>query len=74
MSYIPFCMFMCDCSGKKSTTTDISCLVSVGCGIYPPEPIGNTDIVEAFNPLKFTQIGSKIKDTVTMLTTAVSWA
>ena len=61
------------CSGMRPTVnTDIACLVSVGCGIFPAEPIGNTDIIEAFNPMKLTQMRSKLKSALTMLTTAVS--
>ena len=54
-------------------TTDIACLVSVGCGIFPGEPIGNADIIDAIKITKVKELGQKIKDTVNMLGTAVSW-
>lgn len=61
------------CRGEKITvSTDVACLVSIGCGIFPPEPIGNADIIDAMSPMKLTQLPSKIKDLVSMLTTAVS--
>ena len=57
---------------KMTVTTEVACLVSIGCGIFPPEPIGNADIVDAMSARKLTQLPSKVKDMVTMLTTAVS--
>ena len=33
----------------KSAAANISCVVSLGCGEYPPEPLGNIDIVNVLN-------------------------
>ena len=61
-------------SGRRSTVvTDVSCLVSVGCGIYPPDPIGNTNIVDAITKVtEFLKLREKIKNTAITLTSAVS--
>ena len=33
----------------KSAAAEISCVVSLGCGEYPPQPLGNVDIAKVLN-------------------------
>ena len=71
------CLFVClfCISGKKEeVSTDIACIVSIGCGVFPAEPIGNADIIDAISPLKLSKLPTRIKQTINMLTTAVSVA
>ncbi|MCG8622070.1 MAG: hypothetical protein MJE68_08775, partial [Proteobacteria bacterium] len=47
-------------------------VVSLGCGIYPPQPLGNTDIASALKMKSFHKVPSRLKELLTLLTTAVS--
>ena len=49
----------------------ISCVVSLGCGVYPSAPLGNTDIAEALKDHKPKLIASRVKELLTMLVSTV---
>lgn len=57
---------------RGSPAAKISCVVSLGCGIYPPEPLGNTDIGDALKTKSIHKVPSRLKELLTLLTTAVS--
>ena len=59
------------CSSYKSQAAKVSCVVSLGCGIYPPEPLGNTDIADALKLTKLYSAPRRLSDLLTLLTTAV---
>ena len=53
--------------------TQIACVVSVGCGIYPPKEIGDTDVLKVGkNIFKLANFPKKLTNMLTLLTTAVS--
>ena len=43
---------------QGSSAAKLSCVVSLGCGIYPPKPLGNTDIGNALTLSNFGKIPS----------------
>ena len=47
----------------------VASLLSLGCGVFPPQSIGNVDMGTA-NPLNFL---GRMNNLVTVLTTAVSY-
>ena len=55
----------------KSPAAKISCVVSLGCGIYPPEPLGNTDIADVLKITKLLSAPRRLDDLLTLFTTAV---
>jgi hypothetical protein len=57
---------------RGSPDAKISCVVSLGCGIYPPEPLGNTDIADALKVTNIHKVPSRLKELLNLLTTAVS--
>ena len=57
---------------RGSPDAKISCVVSVGCGVYPPEPLGNTDIADALKMKNLHKLPSRLKELLNLLTTAVS--
>ena len=57
---------------QKKEGTKISCLVSVGCGIFPPEPIGNTDIAAAIRVTQLHKAPGRMMELLKLLTNAVS--
>ena len=59
------------CNSRGSPAARISCVVSLGCGVYPPEPLGNTDIADALKIRKLHKIPARLRELLTLLTTAV---
>ena len=57
---------------RSPVRTKISCVVSLGCGDYPDEPLGNTDVAEALNPAKMYQMPRRINSLWTLFKHAVS--
>ena len=55
----------------KSAAANISCVVSLGCGEYPPEPLGNVDVTSAFNITKFHLIHQCVRSLLVLLKHAV---
>ena len=51
---------------------DLSLVVSVGCGIYPPVAIGNTDILTGRNPWTLLKAVPKLTNLRRLFITAVS--
>ena len=45
-------MLICIFSNSGTSAPKISCVVSLGCGIYPSAPLGNTDIADALKNRK----------------------
>ena len=67
---IVFCLFR---SGEKMCiNTDIACLLSVGCGNYPPKEIGNCDIDNLLDMKHLHQAPERIKNAVQTLLACVS--
>jgi len=61
------------CSKEKMLIgTDISCLVSVGCGSYPPKTIGNCDIDNLLDVKNIHHAPERIKNAVQTLLGCVS--
>ncbi len=53
----------------------VGCMVSVGCGQYPPTDIGDTDVMRVGNPLELFNVPSffkRAKDLLTLLVSSVS--
>ena len=65
-TYYPLLNCSCGPSAPK-----ISCVVSLGCGVYPSAPLGNTDIAEALEDYKPKLIASRVKELLTMLVSTV---
>ena len=57
---------------QKEHGGDLSLVVSVGCGIYPPVAIGNTDILTGRNPWSLLKAVPKLTNLRRLFTTAVS--
>jgi len=52
--------------------SQIACVVSVGCGIYPPEKIGNTDVLTiGKNIFKLANFPKRLSNMLQLLITAV---
>ena len=58
----------CSCG---SSAPKISCVVSLGCGVYPSAPLGNTDIADALKAHRPKLITSRVKELLTMLVSTV---